>query len=69
MAKADGSGPHPSPAAPLAQFRFHSELGQWTLHYPGAQNRWHIFLNAGPTLNLERLLRHLDEDPLNLFWE
>jgi len=55
-------------SSPVARFRYCRELGQWTLHYPDAQQRWRFYLNAGPTLNLARLLSHLDADPLNHFW-
>ena len=53
---------------PVAQFRFHAELLQWTLHYPDHARRWIFYPNVPPTLDLGRLLRHLDADPLHLFW-
>lgn len=56
-------------ATPVAQFRYSHELNQWTLHYPRQDNRWCFYLNAGPDLDFRKLLRHLDEDPLHLFWE
>lgn len=54
--------------SPLARFRFSHELGQWTLHYPDDERRWRFYLNVGPSLDLGKLLKHLDADPLNLFW-
>jgi len=53
---------------PVARFRFSPELAQWTLHYPDRERRWRFYLNAPPSLDLEKLLRHLDADPLHLFW-
>lgn len=54
-------------AAPFAQLRFCPELQQWTLHVPTESGRWRFYLNTQPSLNLERLLQHLDEDPLGFF--
>ncbi len=54
---------------PIAQLRFNAELAQWTLHYPDPSGNWCFYLNASPSLNLEKLLRHLDEDPLHTFRE
>lgn len=54
--------------SPLARFRFSHELGQWTLHYPDDEQRWRFYLNVGPSLDLGKLLKHLDADPLHLFW-
>lgn len=54
--------------SPLARFCFSHELGQWTLHYPDDEQRWRFYLNVGPSLDLSKLLKHLDADPLNVFW-
>ena len=53
---------------PLAQLRYHDILSQWTLHYHDDEGRWRLYLNCPPTLDLEKLLEHLDADPLRLFW-
>jgi len=53
---------------PVAQFRYHDALGQWTLHYLDPQGRWCLYLNSGPTLDLEKLIAHFDQDPLQHFW-
>ena len=37
--------------------------------YPDRGRRWRFYLNTPPSLDLEKLLRHLDADPLQLFWE
>lgn len=66
-AAAEGSGEWT--AAPVARFRFSHELGQWSLHYPDGERRWRFYLNVGPSLDLGKLLRHLDADPLHLFWD
>lgn len=57
-----------SVARPVARFRFSPDLAQWTLHYPGPDRRWLFYLNAGPSLDLGKLLRHLENDPLGIFW-
>ncbi|KIH75676.1 Protein of unknown function [Geoalkalibacter ferrihydriticus] len=54
---------------PVAQFRFQIELNQWSLHYPVDRDSWRLYLNAGPTLNLKSLLRAVDDDPFNSFWQ
>lgn len=64
---ASGSGE--GVASPLARFRFSHELGQWTLHYPDREQRWRFYLNVSPSLDLGKLLVHLDADPLHHFWE
>jgi len=53
---------------PIARFRYSKDLCQWTLFSPGAQADWRPCLNVMPTLNFERLLRYLEDDPLSLFW-
>ena len=55
-------------SVPIAQFRFNHELGQWSLHFPDRYRNWHFYLNTPPTLNLAKLLHHLDEDPFAQFW-
>jgi hypothetical protein len=55
-------------ASPVARFRYDSDLCQWTLHYPDRNWKWHFYLNAGPHLDLAKLLRHLEEDPFGIFW-
>ena len=55
-------------ATAVAQFRYSRELRQWTLHYADQHQRWHFYLNAAPTLDPGKLLKHLDDDPLHVFW-
>lgn len=55
---------------PVAQFRYHRELTQWSLHYyQGERRTWAFYLNCGPCLNLAKILRHVEADPLHMFWE
>ncbi|MDY0270650.1 DUF3024 domain-containing protein [Trichloromonas sp.] len=55
---------------PIAQFRYHAELTQWSLHYYLSDRRtWAFYLNCRPSLNLAGMLRHVDADPLRMFWE
>ncbi len=53
---------------PVAQFRYHHDLCQWTLHYRNYSEQWVFYLNCGPSLDLAKLLHHVDQDPLDLFW-
>lgn len=61
-------GGEPATDLPVAQLRYHDVLGQWTLHYPGADGHWRLYLNCGPTLDLDKLLHHLKLDPFQTFW-
>jgi len=58
----------PAEVTPIARLRFDQLLKQWTLHYPAEGNRWSFYLNVGPSLDLRKLLHHLDLDPLHIFW-
>ncbi len=53
---------------PVARFRYSTDLGQWALFSPELSGGWRLCLEVPPTLNFERLLFYLNEDPLNLFW-
>ena len=62
-------GDHPSRVVtPIGRLRFDPYLNQWTLHYPISGDRWSFYLNAGPSLDLGKLLQHIDRDPLHVFW-
>lgn len=52
---------------PMAQLRFSPELGQWSLHHQNGSH-WQLYLNAGPTLELDKLLTAINQDPLRFFW-
>lgn len=53
---------------PVAQLRYQQQLGQWSLHYCRPDGRWRLYLNSGPTLDLDKLLEHLALDPYQTFW-
>jgi len=53
---------------PVAQFRYQPELLQWSLHYFNPATHWVFYLNCGPSLDLAKMLRHVDDDPLRTFW-
>lgn len=62
-------GCHRRTVRPVAQFRYHQELTQWSLHYYlGERRAWAFYLNCGPSLNLAKILHHVDADPLRMFW-
>lgn len=50
----------------LARLRYTPELNQWTLHYQH-EDRWKLYLNIPPTLELGRLLKVIKQDPLGYF--
>lgn len=54
---------------PVAQFRYNSDMAQWSLHYFNSnQKAWVFYLNYGPCLDLAKILKHVDADPLSMFW-
>lgn len=53
---------------PVARFTYSAELRQWSLLAPRLPGGWRLCMELPPTLNFERLLAYLEEDPLNLFW-
>lgn len=53
---------------PIARFCYSSELNQWALYSTDPQQRWHIYQNINPSLNLGRLIKALDDDPIGIFW-
>jgi hypothetical protein len=52
---------------PMAQLRFSLELNQWSLHHQNGSH-WQLYLNAGPTLELDKLLTAISQDPYRFFW-
>jgi Protein of unknown function (DUF3024) len=56
------------PARPVAQFRYQQNLMQWSLHYFSLSSTWVFYLNCGPSLDLSKILRHVDADPFGMFW-
>ena len=52
----------------MARLRYTLELNQWTLHYQD-DDRWKLYLNSQPTLEVGRLLQTIKEDPFGYFWQ
>jgi hypothetical protein len=52
----------------VAQFRFDSRTSKWTLYCADRNSRWHEYLNAEPTRNLDDLIEEVDRDPTGIFW-
>lgn len=53
---------------PIARFLYVAQLGQWCLFAPAHAGMWRPYLDSSPSLDLARLVRHLDADPFGLFW-
>lgn len=53
---------------PRAQMRFDGRTALWTLHWPDRNGRWHVYPDARPSGELDRLLREIDLDPRGAFW-
>ena len=58
---------HEHQQLPMAQIRYSPELNQWTLHHQNDQ-RWQLYLNVTPTLDLGKLLLAIKQDPMGYFW-
>jgi len=52
----------------VAQFRYDSETGTWTLYCADRNSRWHPYWDMEPTTEFDDLLREVDEDPTGIFW-
>ncbi len=52
----------------VAQFRFDPGTSQWTLYCAERNSRWHEYLDAEPTKNLDDLNEEVDRDPTGIFW-
>ena len=55
-------------SSPIARFCYIPDLNQWVLYSIDRQLRWHIYQSIKPSLNLNRLIKALDEDPTGIFW-
>lgn len=53
---------------PMAKIRYTPELNQWSLHHQHG-DRWQLYLNAPPSLDLGRLLLSIKQDPMGYFWQ
>ena len=52
---------------PMAQIRYSPDLNQWTLHHLNDE-RWQLYLNVTPSLDMGKLLTTIKQDPLGYFW-
>lgn len=56
----------PAKELPMARIRFCPELNQWSLHHQNGSH-WQLYLNTGPTLELDKLLAVIRQDPFGFF--
>ena len=61
-------GPGAWTRLPIAQLRYDASAGTWTLYWADRNRRWHRYDHLDPTLQLDELLKEIDQDPLSLFW-
>jgi hypothetical protein len=54
--------------SPIAQFRFDSRSGLWSLYWRDRNQRWRPYDSIAPTKNFESLLAEVDRDPTHIFW-
>jgi hypothetical protein len=54
--------------SPIAQFRYRSATGLWTLHWHDRNRRWRLYEDTAATRNFEALLAEVDRDPTSIFW-
>ena len=53
---------------PMAQFRYTDRLRQWSLHHYDHDQQWRLYLHINPNLDLGKLIKAVDDDPLGFFW-
>ena len=61
-------GPGAWTRMPIAQLRYDTAAGIWTLYWADRNRRWHRYNYLDPTPQLDDLLKEIDEDPLCMFW-
>ncbi len=54
--------------SPIAQFRFNSRSGLWSLYWRDRNRRWRLYEDVAATRNLELLVTEVDRDPTSIFW-
>ena len=52
----------------IAQFRFDTANGQWTLYCADRNAKWCEYLDADPASRFESLLEEVDKDPTGIFF-
>ncbi len=66
--RAEPSGGEDWLRTPIARFSYSPELNQWALYSIDRELRWHIYQNITPSLNLNILIKALDDDLAGVFW-
>lgn len=54
--------------SPVAQFRFDSHTGLWSLFWRDRNRRWRPYRDVAPTRNFQTLVSEVDRDPTCIFW-
>jgi hypothetical protein len=52
----------------IAQFRFDSSAGAWTLYWADRNGRWLRYHDLPPASDIRRVLGEIDRDPYACFW-
>lgn len=52
----------------VAQLRYETGAGTWTLHWSDRNGRWHLYNLVEPSPDVEPLLEEIDRDPTGIFW-
>lgn len=52
----------------IAQIRFKNEDKTFTLYCADRNERWHLYDFIEPSIELEDLLKEIDNDPTGIFW-
>jgi hypothetical protein len=52
----------------IAQFRFDTATGQWTLYCADRNAKWHEYVEVDPSSRFESLLEEVGKDPTGIFF-
>lgn len=53
---------------PVAQMRYDSKTGEWTLYCADRNDKWHKYMGIEPTKNIDEILVEINKDPTGIFW-
>jgi len=53
---------------PIAQIRYDAETGRYAVYWADRNDRWRRYEEIEPTVDIEVVLREIDEDPICVFW-